>query len=81
MHILYVFGMHSFRYLLIRPFHRTVSARHARFLSPSPSSAQLVCAGRASLFAQLVDGRDTALFRRLVLGWINADFRVQGRIF
>ena len=24
---------------------------------------------------------DTALFRRLVLGWINADFRVQIRIF
>ena len=26
-------------------------------------------------------GRDTALFRRLVLGWIEADFRVQGRNF
>ena len=26
-------------------------------------------------------GRDRAVFRRLVLGWINADFRVQGRIF
>ena len=24
---------------------------------------------------------DTSLFRRLVLGWIEADFRVQGRIF
>ena len=26
-------------------------------------------------------GHDTSLFRRLVLGWIEADFRVQGRIF
>ena len=26
-------------------------------------------------------GQDTALFRRLVLGWISADFRVQIRIF
>ena len=26
-------------------------------------------------------GHDTALFRRLVLGWIEADFRVQIRTF
>ena len=31
--------------------------------------------------APSVLGHDTALFRRLVLGWINADFRVQIRIF
>ena len=28
-----------------------------------------------------VAGHDTSLFRRLVLGWIEADFRVQIRIF
>ena len=27
------------------------------------------------------DGHDTSLFRRLVLGWIEADFRVQIHIF
>ena len=30
---------------------------------------------------QAAMSHDTSLFRRLVLGWIEADFRVQGRIF
>ena len=40
---------------------------------PRPCGATLVTVG--------AHGHDTALFRRLVLSWINADFRVQIRIF
>ena len=51
---------------------------------PDPPDPCLSEAGGAQPAAQpshRVAGRDTALFRRLVLGWIEADFRVQIRIF
>ena len=40
--------------------------------------AEKILAGSVTSGAR---GHDTALFRRLVLGWIEADFRVQIRIF
>ena len=41
-----------------------------------PPVAQIV-----TITATTADGQDPSLFRRLVLGWIEADFRVQIRIF
>ena len=63
-------------------------------LRPAPSSAlktarverspPFAASARSTSGSQYTDaaaGHDTSLFPRLVLGWINADFRVQTRIF
>ena len=65
-------------------------AREPRaFFRGRPSSPQRwrlaeLAEGREDIFDVRIRsdaGHDTSLFRRLVLGWIEADFRVQGRIF